>query len=45
MRYELLLSLIDGMLALLSHEHRRVIEAGTIDYEFLDISINFKKPL
>ncbi len=35
--------LIDRMLALLSREHRCIVETENIDYEFLDISINFLK--
>lgn len=35
--------LIDRMLALLAMEHRSIVETGNIDYEFLDISINFLK--
>lgn len=35
--------LIDRMLALLALDHRRIIETENIDYEFLDISINFLK--
>ena len=35
--------LIDRMLALLAHEHRKIKETGNIDYEFLDVSINFLK--
>jgi hypothetical protein len=33
--------LIDRVLALLDQEHRRIIETGNIDHEFLDVSINF----
>jgi hemerythrin-like domain-containing protein len=35
--------LIDRMLALLALEHRSIVETENIDYEFLDISINFLK--
>jgi len=35
--------LIDRMLVLLVNEHRRIAETGNIEYEFLDISINFLK--
>ena len=37
--------LIDRMLALLAMEHRSIVETKNIDYEFLDISINFLKPI
>ncbi len=35
--------LIERMLALLTREHRRIIETGNVDYEFLDASILFLK--
>jgi len=35
--------LIDRILTLLTREHRRIIETENIDYEFLDVSINFLK--
>ncbi len=33
--------LVDRMLALLTREHRRTVETGNVDYEFLDASILF----
>ena len=35
--------LIERMLALLALEHRRIVESKNIDYEFLDVSIDFLK--